>query len=166
MVEKREHLDRAIRAIERAEQAVHSAGQTDWEPFRKIIEVIQMQTRKDWMKKYYTEEQLDTLRKRWTPEVQAESQRAWDELARDTEAAIARGEDPHGEVGQQLAARRQSLIDQFTGGDPGIAGSLTKLFADRANWPKDFKRPYSDQVNKFLCDAMQGLKKCWRSRQL
>ena len=73
MVGKREQLDRAIRAIERAEQAVASGGQTDWEPFRKIIEVIQMQTRKDWMKKYYTEEQLDNLRQRWTPEVQAES---------------------------------------------------------------------------------------------
>jgi DNA-binding transcriptional MerR regulator len=77
LVEKREHLNRAIRAIERAEQAVASGGHTDWEPFRKIIEVIQMQTRKDWMKKYYTEEQLENLRKRWTPEVQAESQRAW-----------------------------------------------------------------------------------------
>jgi hypothetical protein len=92
--EKREHLDRAIRAIERAEQAASSGSQTDWEPFRKIIEVIQMQTRKDWMKKYYTEEQLTDPRKRWSPEVQAESEREWNELIRDTEAAIARGEDP------------------------------------------------------------------------
>ena len=159
MVEKREHLDRAIRAIERAEQAVASGGQTDWEPFRKIIEVIQMQTRKDWMKQYYTEEQLDNLRTRWTPEVQAESQRAWDELARDTEAAIARGEDPHGEVGRQLATRRQRLLDQFTGGDPGIAASLAKLYADRSNWPKDFKKPYSDAVDQFLCEAARGLEK-------
>ena len=52
--EKRDHLDRAIRAIERAEQLVSSGEQSDWEPFRKIIEVIQMQTRKDWMKKYYS----------------------------------------------------------------------------------------------------------------
>jgi len=36
-----------------------------------------MQTRKDWMKKYYTEEQLADLRKRWSPEVQAESERGW-----------------------------------------------------------------------------------------
>lgn len=159
IADKREHLDRAIRAIERAEQAVAAGGQTDWEPFRKIIEVIQMQTRKDWMKKYYTEEQLNDLRKRWTPELQAESQRTWDELARDTEAAIARGEDPLGEVGRQLAARRQSLLDQFTGGDPGIAASLAKLYADRSNWPKDFKKPYTDAVDQFLCDAAKGLEK-------
>ena len=48
---KRDHLDRAIRAIERAEEVVASGQESDWEPFRKIIEVIRMSTRKDWMKK-------------------------------------------------------------------------------------------------------------------
>ena len=71
-----------------------SGQQSDWEPFRKIIEVIQMQTRKDWMKKYYTEQQLADLRQRWTPEVRAESERNWAALVQDTEAAIACGEDP------------------------------------------------------------------------
>lgn len=54
LAEKRNHLDRAVQAIERAEQVVSQGGEPDWEPFRKVIEVIQMQTRKDWMKKYYT----------------------------------------------------------------------------------------------------------------
>jgi MerR family transcriptional regulator, thiopeptide resistance regulator len=156
---KREHLDHAIRAIERAEQVLASGEQSDWEPFRKIIEVIQMQTRKDWMKKYYTEEQLENLRKRWSPEVQAESERGWNELARDVEAAIARGETPESEIGRNLAERRQKLFDLFTGGDPGIEASLQKLYADEANWPQNFKRPFSDAVNKFLCNAAKGLAK-------
>jgi DNA-binding transcriptional MerR regulator len=159
IVHKREHLDRAIRAIERAEQALATGEQTDWEPFRKIIEVIQMQTRKDWMKKYYTEEQLENLRKRWSPEVQAESERAWSELVRDVEAAIGRGETPESEAGRKLAERRQDLLEMFTGGDPGVAASLRRLFADQANWPETFKRPYSDAVNKFLCNAAKGLEK-------
>jgi DNA-binding transcriptional MerR regulator len=154
---KRDQLEHAIRAIERAEQAVSAGGPTDWEPFRKIIEVIQMQTRKDWMKKYYTQGQLENLKTRWSPEVQAESERGWAELARDTEAAIARGESPESDVGLKLAERRQKLIDLFTGGDPGIAASLQRLSEDEANWPKDFKRPFSDSVNKFLCDAAKGL---------
>src|SRR5271154_1276337 len=103
---KRDHHDRAIRAIELAEKAVASGQESDWEPFRKIIEVIQMQTRKDWMQKYYTEEQLADLRKRWSPEVQAESQRGWAALVQETEAAISRGEDPNGKIGQPLAIRR------------------------------------------------------------
>jgi MerR family transcriptional regulator, thiopeptide resistance regulator len=156
---KREHLDRAIRAIERAEQVLASGEQSDWEPFRKIIEVIQMQTRKDWMKKYYTEEQLENLRKHWSPEIQAESERAWNELARDVEAAIARGETPDSETGHKLAERRQKLFDLFTGGDPGIEASLQRLFADEANWPQNFKRTFSDAVNKFLSTAAKGLAK-------
>ena len=156
---KREHLDRAIRAIERAEQVLASGEPSDWEPFRKIIEVIQMQTRKDWIKKYYTEEQLENLRRRWSPEVQAESERGWNELARDVEAAIARGETPESETGHKLADRRQKLFDLFTGGDPGIEASLQKLYADEANWPESLKRPFSDAVNRFLSNAAKGLAK-------
>jgi len=156
---KREHLDRAIRAIERAEQELAAGDQTDWEPFRKIIEVIQMQTRKDWMKKYYTEEQLEKLRKRWSPEIQAESERGWNELARDVEAAIAQGEFPESEIGRKLAERRQRLLDLFTGGDPGIEASLQQVYADEANWPENFKRPFSDAVNRFLGEAAKGLAK-------
>jgi DNA-binding transcriptional MerR regulator len=159
IAEKRDHLDRAIRAIERAEQALASGEQTDWEPFRKIIEVIQMQTRKDWMKKYYTQEQLENLRSRWSPEVQTESERGWNELARDVEAAIARGESPESDTGRKLAERRQKLLDLFTGGDPGIAANLQKLYADKANWPETFKKPHSDAVDKFLCEAARGLEK-------
>lgn len=159
LAEKRDHLDRAMKAVERAEQVVAAGGEPDWEPFRKVIEVIQMQTRKDWMKKYYSEEQLASLRERWSPEVQAESERGWADLAKDTEAAIAAGEKPDGEVGLQLAARRQKLLAMFTGGDPGIESSLKKLYADKANWPASFKQPFSDAVNRFLCEAAQALDK-------
>ncbi len=156
---KRDHLDRAIRAIELAENAVAAGQESDWEPFRKIIEVIQMQTRKDWMKKYYTEEQLADLRKRWSPELQAESQRGWAALVQDIEAAISRGENPSSKIGQQLAMRRQELLDQFTGGDPGMEANLQKLYADKANWPENFKKPYSDAVDAFLREAAKGLTK-------
>lgn len=158
LAEKRDHLDRAMQAIERAERIVASGGEPDWEPFRKVIEVIQMQTRKDWMKKYYTEEQLANLRQRWSPEVQAESEQGWAALARDTEAAIASGADPSGKTGLQLAERRQKLLAMFTGGDPGIEKSLQRLYADKANWPTTFKKPFSDAVDKFLCQAADALK--------
>jgi DNA-binding transcriptional MerR regulator len=159
LAEKRHHIDRAIRAIENAEKIVSAGGDPDWEPFRKVIEVIQMQTRKDWMKKYYTQEQLADLQKRWTPEMQAKSERGWAELIRDTEAAIARGVDPDSNTGRKLAERRAELIGLFTGGDPGIEENLRKLTADKANWPSDFKRPLSDAVDKFLCDATEAIEK-------
>ena len=159
LAEKRNHLDRAVLAIERAEKVVAAGGKPDWEPFRKVIEVIQMQTRKDWMKKYYTEEQLANLRQRWSPALQAESERGWADLVRDTEAAISQGEPPSGETGLKLAERRQALLAMFTGGDPGIEQSLKNLYADQANWPASFKRPFSDAVNAFLCQAARALEK-------
>jgi MerR family transcriptional regulator, thiopeptide resistance regulator len=157
IAQKRDHLERAIRAIERAEEVVAAGRESDWEPFRKIIEVIQMHTRKDWMKKYYTEEQLADLRTRWSPELQAESERGWAALARDTEAAIANGEDPSGETGQELARRRRKLIAQFTGGDPAMEENLKRLYADKENWPPSFKKPFSDAVDQFLREAAEEL---------
>lgn len=159
LAEKRHHLDRAMRAIENAEKMVSAGGTPDWELFRKVIEVIQMQTRKDWMKKYYTEEQIAGLRKRWSPEVQAESERGWAALVRDTEAAIASGISPDSETGRKLAARRTALIALFTGGDPGMEENLNKLYADKANWPADFKKPFSDAVDKFLFEATEAMEK-------
>jgi MerR family transcriptional regulator, thiopeptide resistance regulator len=156
---KREHLNRAIQAIERAEEVVATGQEPDWESFRKIIEVIQMQTRKDWMKKYYTDGQLADLRTRWSPEVQAESERGWAALVRDTEAAISRGGDPSGTTGRQLAVRRQQLLALFTGGNPGMEESLQKLYADKTNWPASFKKPFSDAVDAFLGQAAHALPK-------
>ncbi len=159
LAEKRNHLDRAVLAIERAEKVVAAGGKPDWEPFRKVIEVIQMQTRKDWMKKYYSEEQLVKIRQRWTPEVQAESERGWADLVRDTEAASASGADPTSDIGLKLAERREELLRLFTCGDPGIEQSLKNLYADKANWPASFKQPFSDAVNQFLCQAGEALAK-------
>ena len=159
LADKRDHLDRAMQAIERAEKVVAAGGKPDWEPFRKVIEVIQMQTNKDWMKKYYSEEQLGNLSQRWSPELQAEAERGWADLARDTEAAIAKGVDPASEAGVKLAEQRQALLKAFTGGDAGIEKSLKNLYADQANWPTTFKKPYSDAVDAFLCKAAEAMGK-------
>jgi hypothetical protein len=45
----------------------------------------------------------------------------------------------------------------FTGSNPEIAESLKKLYADKANWPTSFKKPFSDAVDNFLCEAAAGL---------
>jgi hypothetical protein len=42
----------------------------------------------------------------------------------------------------------------FTGGDPEIQKGLNKLYADEANWPSTFKKPFSDDVWNFIRQAM------------
>lgn len=156
---KRRHLDTVIQAIERAEESLASSDELDWEMFKQIIEVINMQNDMEWMKKYYTEEQLAELAERGTPEVLEKGQRDWAALIKDVEAAVADGVDPRSERAQALAARWSSLIEAFTGGNPAIMESLTKLYADKANWPSTFNKPYSDEVGAFLSQAGAACKK-------
>ena len=63
MEEKRRRLDLAIEAIRKAEAAA-AHDPTDWEAFRKIIEVIHMQDNMDWTKKYYSEDARAALANR------------------------------------------------------------------------------------------------------
>ncbi|HEX8843197.1 MAG TPA: MerR family transcriptional regulator [Pyrinomonadaceae bacterium] len=156
--ERRRHLDMTIEAIKRAENAMSSAGEPDWEAFRKIIEVINMQNDMEWMKKYYTEEQLADLARRGTPEVLERGQREWAVLLKDVDEAIKEGVDPASERAQLLAERWSKLIEEFTGGDPGIAESLRKLYADQANWPSTFEKPFSDNAGTFISKAAASRK--------
>ncbi len=153
--EKRRRVELALRAVTEAESTLR-ARPLAWEDLRKIVEVIEMQSSTEWMKRYYTPEQLKSLESR--RHLAERGQQEWAELIRDVEAALAAGEDPAGPKGQALAARQQKLTQQFTGGDPGILQGLRKLYADQANWPANFKKPYSEEVRAFLCKAAAGKK--------
>ncbi|HLZ07909.1 MAG TPA: MerR family transcriptional regulator, partial [Chloroflexota bacterium] len=56
--QRRRQLEVAGQAIDRAERLVAESGSLDWDAFREILEVIEMQNNWDYVKSYYTEEQL------------------------------------------------------------------------------------------------------------
>lgn len=153
LAERRRQIESAIEAIERAEQKLASESGTLREALGKIIEVIEMQNNWDWVKKYYTEEQLAELSARATPEVLERGQAAWAALLKEVEEAVAEGVDPQSERAQALAARWNALIEEFTGGNPEILASLKRLYADQANWPEGAQRPYSDDAAGFISRA-------------
>jgi DNA-binding transcriptional MerR regulator len=153
ILEKRRLLDLAAEAIQRAETAAASGELADWEAIQKIIEVIHMQDNMEWAKKYYSERALESLAKRQVPaEVIEQAQRDWAVLIKEAEAAL--GEDPASPKVQALAARWRKLIEGFTGGNREVQAGLNKLYADQANWPATMKKPYSDEVGAFMCQAM------------
>ncbi len=82
-----------------------------------------MQENIEFTKKYYSErgagETLAERSQEWSPEMQAEATRQWDELFRDVEASL--DEDPKSEKAQALAARWRKLVEAFTGGDPEVS---------------------------------------------
>ncbi len=156
LAEKRRQIDMALRAVEEAGRVAVGDGAPDWDAFRKIVEVITMQHDTEWMKKYYTEEQLADLARRGTPEVLERGQREWQKLLAEVESAAAEGLDPASERARALAARWEGLIEEFTGGDPGIRENLRRLYADQANWPSTFSKPYSDEASAFIGKVRGG----------
>ena len=76
--------------------------------------------------KYYSPEQLEYLeaRRREVGEERIrESQAEWAELMENVRAEMEAGTDPSNERVQALAARWMALVEEFTGGDPGIERS-------------------------------------------
>ncbi len=156
---RRAELDAALRAVREAETVLSRGDEPAWDEFKKIVEVISMQHDTEWMKRYYTEEQLADLAHRGTPEVLERGQREWQKLIAEVEEAAREGLDPASERAQSLAARWEGLINEFTGGDPGILENLKRLYADQSNWPDTFRKPYSDDSADFISRA-RAAKEC------
>lgn len=152
---KRRTLDKALRAVDRAQKLFAQSGQADWDALQKIIEVIQMEQDKSWMLQYFTPEQQAALRARKS-ETRAEGEAGWAKLIPEIEAAAKNGLDPAGEEARLLVERHQQLVSLFTGGDPGIQANLERLYANKANWPKNFKRPFSEAAQNFIEKAKQA----------
>lgn len=147
----RQHLDEVLRALDEAASTVVSDQRREWEALKNIIALMEMYDKMDWMKNYYTPEQLADLQSRGTPEVLAKAETDWKALLAEIEASTA--EDPGAPHAQTLLQRWDALIERFTGGDEGIRQNLQRLYADRATWPADFKQPYSDAAAAFIAKA-------------
>jgi DNA-binding transcriptional MerR regulator len=97
------------------------------EEFLQIIEETTM------FEKYYTPEQMEALKQRGEAIGQEhirEVEAAWPELIAKVQAEMERGTDPADERVQALARRWRELIQEFTGGDPGVAKSLGRMYQE------------------------------------
>lgn len=161
ITEKRQRLDLAIQAIQRAEYVIGTSREPGWETFVKIIEVITMQNDMNWSKKYYSDEAQREIEKRANTiphEVIEQAQRDWAVLIKEVESAVAAKEDPASEKSQALASRWSELIKGFTGGNQEIQQGLNKMYADRNNWPAAMPKPFGDDVKAFIAEAMKHRK--------
>ena len=94
----------------------------------QFIDAIEVMTR---MERYYTPEQLEQLAERAGALGEEGMQRAQDEwaaLIAEVEAERLAGTDPADPKLDPLVARWTALVEQFTGGDPGIRASLQRLY--------------------------------------
>jgi DNA-binding transcriptional MerR regulator len=110
--EKRKRLQQAVRAIQQAEYVIATNGEPGLEVFRKIIEVINMQSNMDWTKKYYSEEAQREIEKRAASvsrEIIEQAQREMAEPIKKVEAAVA---ETQCEIAKRAARVSRDIIEQ------------------------------------------------------
>jgi DNA-binding transcriptional MerR regulator len=129
----REQIARSTRLCERLDviaAQLRSAGKVSAEEFLKTIEEMTM------IESYYTPEQLEQLRARKEQvgdERMQQVQKEWPVLIAEVKAEMEKGTDPTSPEVLDLARRWMGLVNEFTGGDPGIEKSAKKLWAEKGD---------------------------------
>ena len=123
-----EEIARREKLRHRLEAALESLGSSGSISLDEMLETIEVTTMVD---KYYTPEQLQQLKERADTVGQERIEQVeleWMEVFAGYRTAMEEGLDPGAEEVQALARKAQSLVLEFTGGDPGIAQSLKNMY--------------------------------------
>ena len=128
----RERIELERRLCDRLEEVSARLGSgeevSSGEFVEMVMEVIGMSER---LEKYYTPEQLEYLEQRRREVGEERIRRAeaeWAELIEQVRAEMEAGTDPSSERVQRLARRWMGLVQEFTGGDPGIERSVGNMW--------------------------------------
>jgi DNA-binding transcriptional MerR regulator len=136
------HIER-VREQLRLQQELHSQLRLIAERLRRngaapVDELLRTMEMMSMANRYYSEEQLEWLRKRREEvgeerirEVEAE----WPRLMAEVKDEMEAGTDPADPKLQPLMDRWSGLVAEFTGGNPGIQKSLTSFYENEDTMP-------------------------------
>jgi MerR family transcriptional regulator, thiopeptide resistance regulator len=139
--------------LEAVATRLRSAETVSVEDFLQTMEAITM------FEKYYTPEQMREIEERGRalgPERIREVEAEWPRLIAEVRAEMDKGTDPASETVQALARRWKALVDEFTGGNPGIERSVARLYREE---PRARERMGLDvQIFEYINRAMAAMK--------
>jgi MerR family transcriptional regulator, thiopeptide resistance regulator len=122
----REQIESSQKLLHRLEMlATNSQSSLDIDTLIQTIEAMTM------FEKYYTPEQLETLKQRRESLGEERIQQVeneWERLIAQARTEMEKGTDPSSESVQKIARRWQELIAEFTGKNPGIEQSLNNMY--------------------------------------
>jgi DNA-binding transcriptional MerR regulator len=145
--------ERLCTSLEQIAGWLESAGTVSVEQFLQTIEGMSM------VEKYYTPEQLEYLKQRREQvgeerirEVEAE----WPRLMAEVRAEMEKGTDPSDPHVQALARRWMGLVQEFTGGDPGIAQTVGRMYEREE--PQNIHPSIPTDVRELFAYVAQAMK--------
>lgn len=109
--------------------------------------------------KYYTPEQLEKLaarREEVGEERIRQAQEEWKELFERFRVEMEKATDPASETVQALSRRSRELVREFTGGDPGIADSLKRMYSDHPDAPNRYGMSVDPAVFDYMRRAAEA----------
>jgi len=126
----REEIEGSTRLLRRLEALSAHTRDAQGVPAEDLMETLEMITMYE---KHFTPEQLRQIEERGR-EVGAariaEVEQEWPKLIAEVRSAMEHGVEPTSQEAQALAARWMGLVEEFTGGDVGIARSVSNVFRD------------------------------------
>ncbi len=111
----------------------------------------------DMLDKYYAPEQLRELeqrRRRLGEEHIREVEAEWPRLIEQVRTEMRQGTDPASPTVQRLARRWRALIHEFTGGNPEIEKSLSKLHQSEPDLARQHGSPLDPEVFAYISRAI------------
>ena len=173
MHERRTQLDSIIQALDETEKLLQER-QCDWDAIVRVIRAIQMEQNKEWVNKYFTPEQQQTMkelseksyspaakqkmaqRDEWTEEDQRWADQQWGAVQAAVRRLTAKGADPASSEAQAVIEQEQALVACITQGDPEICDGLKqwwKNFGELPDEKKPFPSFYTQEEMAFLDKA-------------
>jgi DNA-binding transcriptional MerR regulator len=140
--------------LERIANRLRSAEEVSAEEFLRTIEVMAM------FEQYYTPEQLEQLRQR--KEMVGEErirqvEQEWREIFAQLRTLMDQGTPPSSPPALEIARRCQGLIQEFTGGDPGVEKSLNALYRDNPTAMNQFGYDVDQSLSEYMGQIMAAL---------
>lgn len=155
----REQIEMQRGLCERLEALAAHFHTADAVPTEDLLRTIRGMTM---LENYYTPEQLEYLEKRRQEVGEERMQQApqdWAELSAQVNAHMEKGTDPTSPEMLELARRWNALIEEFTGGDPGIRESLRRLWTEQGETlARQYGSDYSPETFEYMGKAIAALK--------
>lgn len=152
-----EHLNEHIRIQEQLRdqltnihELLKSRRDVSAEQFIKLIEVINMS------EKYFTQEQLEKMKKRseqFSPVEIKQYEQEMSELVADVRGEIKLGTPANNPKAIQIAKRWKELTNKFTGGDSSIVEAAERFYAENPDTPIE-NYGVDEEVYKYIKNAM------------